>query len=49
VRIINAKAEGLNGPQAMAVSESHLWLTNFNFESVTELNAGDGSLVRVIK
>lgn len=49
VRVINAKAEGLNGPQAISVSGSHLWVTNFNFEPITELNAGDGSLVRLIK
>ena len=47
VRIINAKADGLNGPSDIVVENSKLWV--LNAESITELNAVDGSLVRVIK
>jgi hypothetical protein len=48
VRVIEAKADGLYGPQAISVSNSHVWAENFNFESETELNASSGSLMRVI-
>jgi DNA-binding beta-propeller fold protein YncE len=53
VRVINATADGFNFPTSVAVSGTHVWvtnnLTNNNIgNSVTELNASNGSLVRVI-
>jgi len=37
-----------NEPQAIAVSGSHVWIENMAGNSVTELNAKTGALVRVI-
>lgn len=48
VRVIHNKSGDLTWPQAMAVSGSHLWVTDNQYWNVTELNASNGSLVRVI-
>ena len=37
-----------NYPAAVAVSGTHVWIANFRGDSVTELNASNGSLVHVI-
>jgi len=39
---------GFNGPTGVAVQGQHVWVTNANANSVTELSATDGSLVRVV-
>ncbi|HUZ41977.1 MAG TPA: hypothetical protein VMU68_11385 [Acidimicrobiales bacterium] len=56
VRIIKAKADHFNGLSGIAAQGSHVWVTNSgalasrgNTNSVTELNARTGSLVRIIK
>jgi hypothetical protein len=49
VRVINAKADQLDSPAALAVSPGRVWVLNENGDSITELNASNGSLVRVIK
>ena len=38
----------LNQPYAIAVDGAHVWVANFGSSTVTELNASDGSLVRVL-
>lgn len=54
MRVINAKApaDKLAIPRAIAVSDGHVWVQNGGTgspkESVTELNASNGSPVRVI-
>ena len=39
---------GFNGPYAVAFDGTHLWVTNLGGNSVTELNASDGSWVRTL-
>ena len=39
---------GFKGPEALAVSGSDLFVANYYGNSVTELNASTGALVRVI-
>jgi len=46
-RIIKAKGNGLYGPTEIIANGSKLWV--LNVDSVTELNQGDGSVVRVVK
>lgn len=46
IRVIGAKADGLENPGSIVVSGGHVWVTNN--ESVTELNENDGSLVKVL-
>jgi hypothetical protein len=56
VRVINAKVDQFADPGAIAVSGGHVWVANGEegknsvpvLNSVTELNASNGSLVRVI-
>jgi hypothetical protein len=38
----------LNQPDAIAVDGAHVWVANFGSSTVTELNASNGSLVRVL-
>jgi outer membrane protein assembly factor BamB len=38
----------VNQPYGIAVSDGHVWISNFLSKSVSELNASNGSLVRVI-
>jgi hypothetical protein len=45
---MNQKAGDLTEPGWMTVSGSHLWVTDDQYWRVTELNASNGSLVRVI-
>jgi outer membrane protein assembly factor BamB len=45
---MNQKAGDLTEPGWMTVSGSHLWVTDDQYWRVTELNASDGSLIRVI-
>ena len=49
VQVISAKADAIKGPEDIAVNRSHVWVQNYGVNSVTELNAGDRSLVRVIE
>jgi outer membrane protein assembly factor BamB len=44
----NQRVGDLTEPGPMAVSGSHLWIANDQYWNVTELNASNGSLVRVI-
>ena len=39
---------GFYGPGAIAVDGGHVWVANEQGDSVTELNAGDGSLVQIL-
>jgi DNA-binding beta-propeller fold protein YncE len=39
---------GFNAPYGVAFDGTHLWVTNFNGGSVTELNASGGSWVRTV-
>ena len=55
VRVIKAKADRFNGLLGITANTSHVWVTNgngyengTNTNSITELNASNGSLVRVI-
>jgi hypothetical protein len=41
-------AYGFNEPYGVAFDGSHIWVTNSNGNSVTELNASDGSLVQTL-
>jgi hypothetical protein len=47
VRVINAKADDLDQPTSIVASGSRLWVLNIN--SVTELSAQTGTLVRVLR
>ncbi len=38
-----------NKPSALVSDGSHIWVTNEGGNSVTELSASDGSLVRVVQ
>jgi DNA-binding beta-propeller fold protein YncE len=42
-----SRNDKLSGPEAAAISGAHLWIANAS-SSITELNASNGSLVRVI-
>ncbi len=41
--------DGLNGPNSLCLLGANLWVTNLFGDSVTELNARSGALVRVIQ
>ena len=41
--------DGLNGPDSICVLGKEIWVTNLFGNSVTELSARDGSLIRVIQ
>ncbi len=47
IRVIKARADGLNIPLSIAVSHGLVWVANGD-NTITELNASNGSLVRVI-
>jgi len=50
VRVLNAKADGFDTTSAVyAFDAIHVWVVNIQNNSVTELNASNGSLVRVLK
>jgi hypothetical protein len=44
----SASVGAFSGPASVAVSGTHVWIANMSGDSVTELNASNGSLVRVI-
>jgi hypothetical protein len=44
----SGSAYGFNEPNAIAFDGTHLWVTNAGGNSVTEINAGNGSVVRVL-
>ena len=46
--IAGSSANGLNGSSGVAISRGKAWVTNANGNSVTELNAATGHLVRTI-
>jgi len=48
VRVINPKAD-VFGQNGFTASGSHVWITNWNANSVIELNAINGSVARVIR
>ena len=41
--------DGLDGPDSICVLGNEIWVTNLYGDSVTELNARNGSRIRVIK
>jgi hypothetical protein len=47
-RLYSAKGDEFNAPDAVAVAGGHVWVANFAGNSVTELNADNGSLVKVL-
>ena len=49
VRAMRDKVDGFDDPLAMTGDATHVWVANFQGNSVTELKASNGSLVRVIK
>ncbi len=50
MRLIKAKADGFEySPTIYAFDAIHVWVVNTQSNSVTELNASNGSLVRLIK
>jgi serine/threonine-protein kinase len=56
VRIVKGTSYGFNNPEAVTADGTHIWVGNDGLvngspegNSVTELNASDGSLVRVVK
>ena len=48
IRVISGSTFEFGTPMGIAVSGGHVWVTNGNGNSVTELSASDGSLVKVI-
>jgi DNA-binding beta-propeller fold protein YncE len=44
----SASVGAFSGPASVAVSGTHVWVANYEGNSVTELNASNGSLLRVI-
>jgi hypothetical protein len=49
VRVLKSAKDQFKGPWGIASGDNHIWVANSGGNSVTELNASDGSLVRVIK
>jgi ligand-binding sensor domain-containing protein len=49
MRVIKAKADGFDDPEAMTADGPHLRVTNTQGNSVTELHVSDGSLARVFR
>jgi len=50
IRVIKAKVDGFEySPTVYAFGDVHVWVVNTQSNSVTELNASNGSLVRLIK
>ena len=46
----HAGSQAFDYPSAITSDNlGHVWVSNFNGDSVTELNAKDGSLVQVVK
>ena len=39
---------GFNAPSGIAFDGTHIWVTDFSGDSLTELNADDGSFVRKV-
>jgi len=55
VRVVSSSADKMSGPAGIAVSEGHVWVGNTTADngsvrgsSLTELNASNGSLVRIV-
>src|SRR5215472_5338676 len=46
--VLNAGGYGFSAPAGIAFDGTHLWIANVAGNSVTEVNAADGSLVRVL-
>lgn len=44
-QVLSAASYGFNQPFQIAFDGTHLWITNGSGNSVTEINASDGSLV----
>jgi hypothetical protein len=49
VRAMRDKVDGFDDPLAMTGDATYVWVANSQGNSVTELKASNGSLVRVIK
>jgi len=49
IRIITPQMAPFDEPRAIAISGSHVWVANLDFSSIVELNASNGSLVRLIR
>jgi hypothetical protein len=48
VRVIEATKDEMRYPQEIAISGSHVWITDASSNAVTELNESNGTLIRVI-
>jgi DNA-binding beta-propeller fold protein YncE len=48
VRVISAPADRIDGPSSTVLDAGHLYVVNYTGNTVTELDAGTGKLVRVI-
>ena len=46
---VNVLGWGFNGPDAITSGGTHVWVANANGDSVTELSASTGALVKVIR
>jgi hypothetical protein len=49
IRIITPQMAPFDEPTAIAISGSHVWVANLDYSSIVELNASNGSLVRLIR
>jgi hypothetical protein len=47
-RVLTGGSYGFDGPTGLAIDGPHLWVTNSDGNSVTELNASDGSWIRTV-
>ena len=48
VQVLNATSYGFNAPSAVSSDGTYVWVTNESGNSLTELKATSGALVRVI-
>jgi len=46
--VLNDPSYGFNSPTAIGFDGRHLWIVNYTGRSLTEVNASDGSLVRIV-
>jgi hypothetical protein len=46
MQILNDSSYGFASPEGIAFDGSHMWITNRDSNSITEVNSGDGTLAR---
>jgi hypothetical protein len=46
--VLTGSSYGFNNPVGITFDGAHLWITSIGGDSVTEVNASDGSLVQVL-